>query len=127
MGYDQQMSLVQDAVLQSMSDGLIVTDFTGTFRYVNRMIEKILGIDRSMIIGQTIAKLFAEHPGNDEFMEAILDTVYQRNGIQTRFVPFHTKDGTRQLRVTSSVMRDADGKASGITVILSDMSELLEM
>ena len=74
MGYDQQMTLVQDAVLQSMSDGLIVTDFTGTFRYVNRMIEKILGIDRSMIIGQTIAKLFAEHPGNDEFMEAILDT-----------------------------------------------------
>ena len=53
MVYDQQMSQVQDAVLQSMSDGLIVTDFTGTFRYVNSMTEKILGIDKSMIVGQT--------------------------------------------------------------------------
>ena len=127
MEYDQQMSQIQDAVLQSISDGLIVTDFTGTFRFVNHMTEKILGIDRSKIIGQTIAKLFARHPGNDEFMEAILDTVYQRNGIQTRFVPFHTNGRTHQLRITSSVMRDADGKASGITIILSDMSELLEM
>ena len=127
MGYEQQMNQIQEAVLQSISDGLIVTDFTGTIRYVNKMTEKILDVDRSKIIGQTIAKLFAEHPDNDEFMEAVLDTVYQRSGIQTRFVPLHTEGGVRQLRIISSLMKDADGKASGITIVLSDLSELLEL
>ena len=40
-----------------MAEGLVVTDFEGTIRYVNRMAYQILGMEENSMIGKTFARL----------------------------------------------------------------------
>ena len=123
----QRLMQIRDSVLQSMSEGLIVIDAGGTTRFVNERALSILNLSEEEMIGRKIVELFFSYPGNDEFSQKILDAVYQRGAVQTGIVPFHTGEEVKQLRVASSLLTDKDGKPAGITIVLSDLSELMEL
>ena len=127
MENDKRLMQVRNSVLQSMSEGLIVIDNSGTVQYVNEMALSILNISEEELVGRKAAELFFSMQKNDEFSQKILDAVYQRGAIQTGVVPYHIGDKVRQLRVASSLLTNADGKPEGITIVLSDLSELMEL
>ena len=118
---------IQGSVIASMSDGVMVIDFEGIIRYVNAMAAVILCMDEKTLLGEKFAKLFFLQSENDAFMEAVMDTIYEQSPRQTRIVPYHAADKTRQLRMTSSLFKDPGGKLAGMTILLSDLSELMEL
>ena len=121
------MQQIGNNIVQSMSEGLIVIDFEGTIRYVNPMAASMLGLEQEKMINEKFGNLFLMDPDNDAFTQAMLDTVYQRTGIQSRIVSYHTGGEVRTLRMTSSLFTKEDGTRGGITIVLSDLSELLEL
>ena len=123
----EHMMQIQSTVVASMSEGLIVIEFDGTIRYANAMAASMLGIDADKLIGGKFASLFLMQPENDAFAQAVLDTIYERSTLKSKIVSYHAGNVVRQLRITSSLFMEKDGKPAGITLILSDLSELMEL
>ncbi len=127
MEYEHQLVQIRDTVVQSLSEGVIFIDFGGTIHYANRMALSILNLTEEEMLGRKFAELFFKQPENDEFAQVVIDAVYHRSDLQSRIVPYHTGGKDRQLRVASSLLTKSDGTTAGITVVLTDLSELLEL
>ena len=123
----QQIQQIQSNLIQSISDGLIVMDFEGTVRYANPIAAQILGVDVSELIGAKFVKMFLLQPENDPFVQAVLDMIYENSAFWSGIVTFYLRGEVRHLRMTSSLFWDSYGKAAGITIVLSDLSELMEL
>ena len=127
MAWFEKMRQIQSNVVASMSEGLIFLDFDGTIWYVNAMAASMLGMSEEAMIGGKFVKLFLTQPENDAFAQTVMDTIYERSALQSRIVSFHTGEEVRQLRITSSLFLETNGKPAGITIVLSDLSELMEL
>ena len=127
MEYEHQLLQFRDMFVQSLSEGVIFIDFEGTIHYANKMALSILDMNEQETVGRKFAELFFQQPDNDEFSQVVIDAVYQRSEIQSKVVPYHIGENIRQLRVSSSLLTKADGKTAGITVVLIDLSELIEL
>ena len=121
-----QADTIQSSILQGMSDGVLVLDFGGTIRYANERTSAILDVEADMLVGRKLVRDFLMQPENDAFAQAVLDTIYERD-TQTRIVTYHNGEKLRHLRMTASLFTASDGKIEGMTVILSDLSELVEL
>ena len=118
---------ILDQVVQSLTEGLIIIDYTGTVRYVNKAALSILSLTEKRVVGRKFAGLFLTNPGNDDFVQTVLDTIYRHEGIEPRVVSYHAKNKIRQLRITSNYFEQEDGTIAGIGMLLSDLSELIEL
>lgn len=124
MTYAEQ---IQNSVVQNMSEGVIAISFNGTVSYCNTMATVILGTEASSLTGSTFAELILEHPENDEFYQAVIDAVYSEKQPYTAYVTYHTGSVLKHLRLTTSYFRTQDGRPAGITIVVSDLSELMEL
>ena len=127
MEYEHQLAQIRDTVVQSLSEGLIFIDFEGTIIYANNMALSILDMDEERMFGSKFAELFFMQPENDEFTQVVIDAIYQRGETSPRIVAYHAGEKVRQLRVAPCYLTRQDGKGAGITIILSDLSELIEL
>ena len=124
---DTQSMKIHNQIVQSLTEGVIIIDFTGTIRYANPMAYEILGIEKEKLLGGKFVTLFLAEPENDSFAQAVLDTIYDRSTGQSRIVDYHTGSQVKQLRMMSSLFMDEEGNPAGITIVLSDLSELMEL
>lgn len=118
---------ILNGVVQCLTEGLLVIDFTGTVRYANAAALSILGLHDKKTVGRKFAGLFLTTPENDDFVQTVLDTVYQHEGIEPRVVSYHVRNKVRQLRIASNYFEQEDGSVAGIAILLSDLSELIEL
>lgn len=77
----QRIGQVQNLVIQSMSEGVLVIDFNGTIRYANPMAAEMLGIEEEKMIGGKFVSLFLFQPENDSFAQAVMDTIYDGGAV----------------------------------------------
>jgi PAS domain S-box-containing protein len=120
------MKNISSAIIESMSDGLIVLDFHGNITRMNPAASELLGIKMKEIEDMTYFQLFMNEPGNDAFNDLLL------NGIQhgeTRLygeAPFRRRDGRcLDLAVTTSFLRaePEEKDKAGIVVVFKDITE----
>lgn len=114
------------ATLQSIGDGVIVTDDRGHVEYINPIGQALTGYgDESQ--GQPIANVFnivseSEHAPLEQSVTKVLET-------QTRVsLPVHTllvhKDGSeRPIEETATPIHDAGGQLTGVVLVFRDGSE----
>ena len=124
---DTQSMKIHNQIVQSLTEGVIIIDFTGTIQYANPMASEILGIEKEKLLGGKFVTLFLAEPENDSFAQAVLDTIYDRSTGQSRIVDYHTGAQVKQLRMMSSLFMDEEGNSAGITIVISDLSELMEL
>ena len=91
----QRIGQVQNLVIQSMSEGVLVIDFNGTIRYANPMASEMLDIEEEEMVGGKFVALFLERPENDSFAQAVMDTIYNGGALQTRIVSYYSGDQVR--------------------------------
>ena len=117
---------ISSAIIESMSDGLIVLNFHGHITHMNPAASKLLGFKMEKTENRTYAELFLDEPGNDAFNDLLLNGIQNR---QTRLygeVPFKRKDGRYlDLAVTTSFLRADSPTAEkiGIVVVFKDITE----
>ncbi len=123
---DRQMDMIRQHIMRDMSEGVMTIGFDGVIRYLNPAALQILGRSEEELLGQRFALCFFDDESNDDFSQAILDAVYDRTHTHERVVSFFTGAETRQVRMRTSFLTDGETRI-GIIVVLSDMSELLEL
>lgn len=70
---EQQEASKSQAILQSIADGVVVTDREGQIILINAAAERILGTHRRTVLGQDVRNVFAafEASGRQEMLEAM--------------------------------------------------------
>lgn len=121
-----QKEWIAGSVLRDMSEGVLAIGFDGKIVYMNAAAEKILERREEELVGAPFALCFFGLEANDAFNQLVLDAVYDQEQPHQGIVPYTVGGKTRQLRVTTSFLRE-NGKAAGIIAVLADLSELMEL
>lgn len=121
-----RQELIRESIMRDMSEGVMTIGFDGKITYLNHAALEILDRGEDELIGKRFGACFFDNEENDGFTQAILDAVYDRTKPHEAIVSYNTGSETRQLRLITSFLTD-NGKSVGIIVVLSDMSELMEL
>ena len=104
----------------------MVIRFDGIIELVNEAALTILGKSREELIGKSFAGAFFTDDGNDDFIQCVLDAVYQKGRQQENYVSYRVDGAQKQLRIVSSYQREGN-EAIGVILVISDITELTEM
>lgn len=123
----KQNELIQDRILHDLSEGVLTLGFDGRIELVNPAAERILECSAGELTGKKFAACFFGEPGNDAFNQTVLDAIYDPSEKHENIVSYSTGEKTRQLHVTTSFLHGDHGERIGLIVVLSDISELVEL
>lgn len=130
-----RQAFVYEAILDSMSDGMMTVDFEGRIRGLNPAAERILGVPAAEAAGTTLVEFFFGLPDNDAFLDAILAAIApnQHAGAEHRhYLDFKRPDGGAvSLGLTISDLRrqgeDGQVQRLGVVCVFSDVTELRDL
>ncbi len=100
--------------------------FDGVIDYLNPAAVEILGLDREETLGRKFAAVFFEREENDEFSQAVLNAVYDRDKAHDAIVSYTVGDKKLTLRVVTSFYAEKQ-EPTGVIIVFRDMSELMEL
>ena len=119
------LSALGNQVMQDASEGILIVDFDGVVTYANPAAHRLLGFAEGKMTGGAFASLFLEE-GKDEFVEAVLEAVYDQEHTHRAVVRYTLKDRHLYLRVTTSFLKEGD-ELQGVIAFFDDLSDLDEM
>ena len=119
-------NFIRQSVIRDMSEGVMTIGLDGKIMSINPAAEKILEKHADDIVGVKFARAFFEYEENDAFNQTVLDAVYDADKTHRGIVGFYTGKTIKQLNVTTSYLREGDEKI-GVIVVISDISELVEL
>ena len=100
--------------------------FSGLIVYANATASKILGIPENEMEGQSFASLFFDKPQNDEFSQAVIDSIYDRERQHDTILTYMRGEEALTLRMMTSFYIDGEER-KGIIAVFSDVSEMMEL
>lgn len=119
--------IIAHNVVESLPVGLLIVDHAGAFTTVNPAAAAILGYSQQQLLGRGWGELFFENEANGRFNQLVIDVIQHELVGLCRVVPYAAPDGVlRELSITSSYL-GGDGEATGVVVILHDITELARM
>lgn len=112
-----------EAIVESLADGVVVTDPSGKISFVNRECENLLGISRDSAVSALPSAVITDKAVL-EFLEPLLGTAEaggrtagdgpsRRNQKRVVDVEVHRKSVARSIRITHLPIVDAAGKPGG--------------
>lgn len=119
---------VQSSILSYMSEGLMVIGLGGVIEQVNDAAIEIFEKPREELEGKRFARTFFDETldgENDEFIQSVLDAVYNKGRRQESYTPYTVGGRVKQLRTVSSCLKDEDSVS--VILVISDITELTEM
>ena len=123
-------SLVFRHVIENMHDGVLTIDNTGVITTVNGAAEKILELERERLLNKRLSDVFFDHRENEDFIQIILDAIYDASMSHHRICGYYTGRQFRSLFVTTSFLKiEGEGgmESAGVAVLFSDVTELQEL
>lgn len=113
-----------EAILQSLSAGVISLDETGNVTTINEAALALLRIDHAPVKGVALERLLPEEQ-RDELRRMILRAARHRSF--TREVHFTLANQVKlDAAVTVTALHDAGGQVRGAVIVIEDLSELIE-
>ncbi len=110
-------------VMESMIDGVTITDLQGRITYVNKAASLQLGYTKKETIGKTLRELFIVEQDLPKFLKQF-KVLLSGKPIQAEEYLVKRKDGMQLVAsFTLSVLRDAKGKPKTILVFHRDITE----
>ena len=120
--------IVYRNILKYMYGGVLVIDLEGSVVTMNAAAERILELSQDDIRARPFAELFLDDRRNDDFCQAVLDAIYDRDKAHSGQVAYARGDHVRELRITTSfLMEEAGGlpvRKVGVIVVFTDVTDL---
>jgi two-component system phosphate regulon sensor histidine kinase PhoR len=107
----------EQAILDSMSSGVLALDSDQRLLRTNRAAERLLRLDGAAARGRLLQEV-AREPGLDSFVARALSGAAQRHEFRIGH------DRPRTVQAAAEPLRDAQGRTVGLLVILDDVTEL---
>lgn len=123
---DESIEVIQKHILSDISEGIMLIGFNGFILYTNATASKILGIPEEELSGKSFAALFFNDPENDEFSQAVIDSIYDRERQHDSILNYKKGDKILTLRMMTSFYIDGE-EQKGIIAVFSDVSEMMEL
>ena len=122
----KRSELIRKSIFRDLNEGVIILGMDGLIEGVNGAASEMLGIAREDLIGNRFARTFMVGKDNDQFIQTVLDTIYDSDSKHYSIVPYNNGREVRQLYVMTTYLREGEEKI-GIAIILSDITELAEL
>ena len=123
---DESLEVIRQKILTDITEGIMLIGFDGFIMYANRTASNILGIPEEEMIGNSFASLFFNDPVNDDFSQAVINSIYDRDRQHDTILNYTSGDKVMTLRMKTSFYIDGEER-KGIIAVFSDISELLEL
>jgi PAS domain S-box-containing protein len=116
-------------IVETIADGILITDSDGRCTFANAAAEKILGLERSRIIGRNVDNLLWEATTPDEGQSSTENRAFARvmrdgepvYGVELAVLP---PGGTpRIISVNATPLRGNDGVLAGVLSSFTDVTE----
>jgi two-component system phosphate regulon sensor histidine kinase PhoR len=115
------------AIMDSIADGVVVTDALGTIRLLNPKAKDILGLYAENAVGQNATEFIRRfHDVSYEQIREKFQQVIEREKTFTMEVKL-VLPTTRYYTLSLGPVRSREGLVKGIVAVLSDITELKEM
>jgi two-component system phosphate regulon sensor histidine kinase PhoR len=111
----------QQAIHQSMSNGMIALDLNQRVISVNRAAERLLGLNGATARGRLLAELLREPELNKFVDEAVSGTTFRAQ--KASEFTLRTRAGTT-VEASSEPLRDAHDQPVGVLVFINDLTQL---
>ena len=122
---------IHRAVLNDLSDGVLVVALGGRIETLNPAAELILGLASGEARGRVFAELFITREGLDDFTELVIYATSHQSGTERRVIDVRIAGEARSLSVATSHLRVARGEgapeAVAVIAVFSDITELREL
>jgi two-component system phosphate regulon sensor histidine kinase PhoR len=121
---DEKLSIIgaqkniQEAVLESMKEGVLAVDYDEKILLINKTAEDILFIEDDRIIGKTLQ----EGVRISEIQKFFSKLINEGNPLESEIIIQHGTE--RILQVSGTVLRDLQNNPIGSLVVLNDISNL---
>ncbi len=114
----------QQAILGSISSGVISFKPDLTIAVFNKTASQIFGFGSEEAVGRPCQEVF----GNDaEITTVAAEALRQRRIFSRLELSVRRKDGAlRRVGLSSSLLKDAEGNVFGLTLLLTDLTEILQ-
>ena len=125
-----QSSLIFQHVIENMHDGVLTIDNAGIITTVNGAAESILNLKKDQLLNKKLSDVFFDYTENEDFIQIILDAVYDASMIHHKICSYYTGACFKSLFMTTSFLKaDTEGsiESVGVTVLFSDVTELEEL
>ena len=123
---DESIEVIRSRILSDISEGIMLIGFNGFIMYANATASKILGIPEEEMTGHSFASLFFDKPENDEFSQAVIDSIYDRERPHDNILTYTTGEKSLTLRMKTSFYIDGVER-KGIIAVFSDVTEFMEL
>lgn len=114
---------VYQNIIRDMQEGILVLNMKGQIIAVNPAGCELLQMDEK--IPGTFGRFLADSR-NDEFSQAILDSIYEKTMSHNAWVDYYSGDIKRKLFVNTSYLNQ-DGKNIGVIAVMNDVTELMDL
>ena len=123
---DESLEVIRQKILTDITEGIMLIGFDGFIMYANRTAANILGIPEEEMIGNSFASLFFNDPLNDDFSQAVINSIYDRDRQHDTILTYTSGDKVMTLRMKTSFYIDGEER-KGIIAVFSDISEMEEL
>ena len=118
-------SLVYENILENLLDGVMSVGLDGQVMTFNPAAARMLGRRRDDVIGHTLMEAFFAAEGLDDFNQAILDAVTERDRTERQVVEVNVGGELRSFSMTTSYLTSPDaGELIGVIAVFSDITEV---
>ena len=124
--FERSIKYGTSSVIADMSEGVMAVRFDGMIELANDAALGIFEKEEKGFVGSSFVRAFFDGEENDEFIQCVLDAVYEKGTRRESYVPYRTAQGVKQLRVVSSCLHER-GEMIGVVLVISDITELTEM
>ncbi len=111
----------QQALFNSMSEGVLVLDADGRVRLVNQALERLFGVTGDLR-GRTVMEALRLHQ-----VQELVNRTLVEGQVQEFELELPGLDGNRSLQVNSAVVLGPDGRQQGIILVCHDLTRLKQL
>ncbi|MBN3033818.1 MAG: PAS domain S-box protein [Candidatus Saganbacteria bacterium] len=124
--YDEVVTMknYSEEILQSMTNGVLTTDAKGRIVTYNSMAERITGRKLGEVIGKTSEELWGKR---GTITQAVEQTFKERSYLNYETGISSPERGLVPVAISTTLLRDSQGKKTGALLSIHDRSELKEL
>ena len=120
-----ETTALQQMILDNMRGGVLAIDLRGKVLAYNQAAEKILSLSYSEVVGKTFAESFLEISGSDDFVQVVLNAIYDDSVSHHQRVEFPAPRGVLGLEVTTSFLFSEQARQRiGVVAVFDDITEV---
>lgn len=123
-------NLIYRNIVDNMSGGVITIDPGGAVLTFNAAAARLLALEADDVLGRLFAEVFLTEEGLEQFSEAIVAAVYEKEIGHQQTVEVDRGGTLRSLAMTTSYLqatRDGAARDAGVIALFNDITEIREL